>query len=136
MKKRIQKYVHHFFINSILTKKYQDKKSIESNEMITAFFKRNMYNLKTESINERQKFFFSFRTKYINDFKHYRKYYTTIISNFRKRVAYKKFRERFSENEWNRINGDKLARYLSLHDESIKKVDFKFVENIIKIIDK
>ena len=46
MKKRIQKYVHHFFINSILTKKYQDKKSIESNEMITAFFKRIKQEIK------------------------------------------------------------------------------------------
>ena len=131
----IKNYVHRFYINSILNNKDLNKVN-SSNVMITSYFRKNMFHIKSSSNAERKKFFFSFRKKNIEVFKRYRKYYTTVISNFRQRKAFKEFKSNFSTQEWEKINGERLSKYLALLDGTIKKSDFNHYLNIIKIIDK
>lgn len=135
LQKMFKSYVRDFYINSILNNKVENKIN-SSNIMFTSYFRKNMHHIKCANNQERKKFFFSFRSKHIEEFKRLRKYYTTVISNFRNRTAFKKFRSAYSEKEWDRINGEKLTKFLALHNESIKKVDFEFLHNIIKILDK
>lgn len=134
MRKRIKNYVLKFYVNAILNNKTVDKKN-SSNIMITSYFKYNMYNIQCANNDERKKFFFAFRNKYRDEFKYFRKYYTTLISNFRNRTAYKKFKSNFTAQEWDRIDGDRLSKYLALRNDSIKKTDFEYLLDIIKIID-
>lgn len=133
IQKKIKNFVRKYFIKSVLENK---EKETSSNVMITTYFNRTTYNIASQNSNERRKFFYAFRTKYINDFKRNRKLFTTLISNFRRRKAFVEFKSKFVASEWEKINGDKLARYLALKDKLISKEDFEDLFNIIKIIDK
>ena len=104
--------------------------------MITTYFRRSTYNIASQNSNERRKFFHAFRNKYINDFKRNRKLFTTLISNFKRRKAFIEFKSRLTASEWERINGDKMSKYLALKDRMVSKEDFEDLYNIIKIIDK
>ena len=133
IQKKIKNFVRKYFIKSVLENK---EKETSSNVMITTYFNRTTYNIASQNSNERRKFFYAFRTKYINDFKRNRKLFTTLISNFKRRKAFVEFKSRFTASEWDKINGDKIARYLALRDKSITKEDFEYLFNIIRIIDK
>ena len=133
IQKKIKNFVRKYFLKSVLENK---EKEISSNVMITTYFRRSTYNIASQNSNERRKFFYAFRTKYINDFKRNRKLFTTLISNFKRRKAFVEFKSRFTASEWDKINGDKIARYLALRDKSITKEDFEYLFNIIRIIDK
>ena len=135
MSKKIKNYVLKFYINTIVNDKNLDKKN-SSNLMITAYFRTQLNHIKTKDYEAKRKFFFSFREKYLSEFKRYRKYHTTCISNFRNRTAFKEFKSSFTPKEWDRINGEQLSKYLALHNDSIKKVDFEFLKNILKITNK
>ena len=135
IQKKIQNFVRKFYIEMILEDKFKNHNNI-SNVMITKYFNRTMYNIKSADSSERRKFFHAFRTKYIDDFKRNRKLFTTLISNFKRRKAFVEFKSRFTTSEWDKINGDKLARYLALKDKLILKEDFEDLFNIIKIVDK
>ena len=88
IQKKIRNFVRKFFIKSLLEDKFKNHNNI-SNVMITAYFNKTMHNIKSENNAERQKFFFAFRTKYIDDFKRNRKLFATLISNFKQRKAFK-----------------------------------------------
>ena len=131
--KKIKNFVRKYFVKSVLENK---EKEISSNVMITTYFRRTMYNITSKNSTERRKFFHAFRTKYIEDFQRNRKLFTTLISNFKRRKAFVEFKSRFTASEWDKINGDKIARYLALKDKLISKEDFDDLFNIIKIVDK
>lgn len=133
IQKKIKNFVRKYFIKSVLENK---EKETSSNVMITTYFNRNMYNITSTDSVKRKKFFHAFRTKYIEDFKRNRKLYTTLSSNFKRRKAFIEFKSKFTLSEWDKINGDKIARYLALRDKSITKEDFEYLFNIIRIIDK
>ena len=132
IQKKIQNFVRKYFIKMVLENK---EKEISSNVMITTYFRRSTYNIASQNSNERRKFFFAFREKYIEDFQRNRKLFTTLISNFKRRKAFIEFKPRFTASEWEKINGDKIARYLAL-DKLISKEDFEDLYNIVKIVDK
>ncbi len=134
MRKRIRNYISRFLSRNIIEDKMQTKFNT-SNVMITSYFLHTTQNMSIGA-EAKQKFFYSFRVKYLGDFKYFHKFFTTIQSNFKKRAAYKDFRGSFTNSQWEKINGDRLAKYLALSDESVKKVDLKMVKDIIKIIDK
>ncbi len=134
IQKKIKNYMARFLSRNIVEDKMQTKYNT-SNVMITSYFLHTTQNMKIGA-EAKQKFFYSFRVKYLGDFKYFHKFFTTIQSNFKKRAAYKDFRGSFTNSQWEKINGDRLARYLALTDESVKKVDLKMVKDIIKIIDK
>ena len=134
IQKKIKNYVVKYLRNNITEDKMQTKYNT-SNVMITSYFLHTTQNM-TMSAEAKQKFFYSFRVKYLPDFKYFHKFFTTIQSNFKGRTAYKEFRASFSDSQWEKINGDRLARYLALSDEAVKKVDLKTIKEIIKIIDK
>ncbi len=133
IQKKIKNFVRKYFVKSVLENK---EKEISSNVMITTYFRRTMYNITSKNSTERRKFFHAFRTKYIEDFQRNRKLFTTLISNFKRRKAFVEFKSRFTASEWDKINGDKIARYLALKDKLISKEDFEDLFNIIKIVDK
>jgi hypothetical protein len=135
IQKKIQNFVRKFFIKSVLEDKFKNHNNI-SNVMITTYFNRNMYNIKSADSSERRKFFHAFRNKYKEDFQRNRKLFTTLISNFKRRKAFIEFKSRFTASDRDKINGDKLARYLALKDKLILKEDFEDLFNIIKIVDK
>ena len=122
IQKKIKNFVRKYFVKSVLENK---EKEISSNVMITTYFRRSTYNIASQNSNERRKFFHAFRTKYIEDFQRNRKLFTTLISNFKRRKAFVEFKSRFTASEWDKINGDKLARYLALKDKLISKEDFE-----------
>ena len=133
IQKKITNFVRKYFINSVLENK---DKEISSNTMITKYFRRSTYNIKSATSVERQKFFFAFRTKYIDDFKRNRKLFTTLISDFKRRKAFKEFKAKFVKEEWDKINGDKIAKYLALREKTITTEDFEYIFDLIRIIDK
>jgi hypothetical protein len=135
IRKKIQNFVRKFYIEMILEDKFKNHNNI-SNVMITKYFNRTMYNIKSADSSERRKFFHAFRTKYIDDFKRNRKLFTTLISNFKRRKAFVEFKSKFTASEWDKINGDKLARYLAIKENMFTKEDFEDLFNIIKIVDK
>ena len=135
IEKKIRNFVRKFFIKSLLEDKFKNHNNI-SNVMITAYFNKTMHNIKSENNEERQKFFFAFRTKYIDDFKRNRKLFTTLISNFKQRKAFKEFKAKFVKEEWDKINGDKIAKYLALREKTITTEDFEYIFDLIRIIDK
>ena len=134
IQKKIRNYVAKYLRNNIIEDKMQTKFNT-SNVMITSYFLHTTQNMSIGA-EAKQKFFYSFRVKYKADFKYFHKFFTTIQSNFKGRTAYKEFRNSFTNSQWEKINGDRLAKYLALSDESVKKVDLKMVKDIIKIIDK
>lgn len=133
IQKKIKNFVRKYFINSVLE---NEDKEISSNIMITKYFKRSTYNIKSANSVERQKFFFAFRTKYIDDFKRNRKLFTTLISNFKQRKAFKDFKAKFVKEEWDKINGEKIAKYLALREKTVTTEDFEYIFDLIRIIDK
>ena len=135
IEKKIRNFVRKFFIKSLLEDKFKNHNNI-SNVMITAYFNKTMHNIKSENNAERQKFFFAFRTKYIDDFKRNRKLFTTLISNFKQRKAFKDLKAKFVKEEWDKINGDKIAKYLALREKTITTEDFEYIFDLIRIIDK
>ncbi len=122
IQKKIKNFVRKYFVKSVLENK---EKEISSNVMITTYFRRTMYNITSKNSTERRKFFHAFRTKYIEDFQRNRKLFTTLISNFKRRKAFVEFKSKFTASEWDKINGNKLARYLALKDKLISKEDFE-----------
>ena len=135
IQKKIQNFVRKFLIRMLLEDKFKNHNNI-SNVMITAYFNHNMRNIKSTDNIERRKFFYAFRKKYIEDFQRNRKLFTTLISNFKRRKAFIEFKSRLTASEWERINGDKMSKYLALKDRMVSKEDFEDLYNIIKIIDK
>ena len=87
-----------------------------------------------DTIKEKKKFFFSFRIKYLKDFKSSKKTITDKISEFKRRAGAKKFKDSFTETEWENINGDRLLALMALSDKSRINTDFELMKGASKII--
>ena len=130
---KIDSFVSKRYIAAIIQNK-DIRKHCGTNVMITTYFKTQLSHIQTDSINEKKKFFFSFRIKYLKDFKSSKKTITDKISEFKRRAGAKKFKDSFTETEWENINGDRLLALMALSDKSRINTDFELMKGASKII--
>ena len=88
---KIDSFVSKRYIAAIIQNK-DIRKHCGTNVMITTYFKTQLSHIQTDSINEKKKFFFSFRIKYLKDFKSSKKTITDKISEFKRRAGAKKLK--------------------------------------------
>lgn len=130
---KIDSFVSKRYIESIIRNK-DLRKHCGTNVLITVYFRTQLNHIQPDSIEEKKKFFFSFRKKYLDDFKSSKKTITDKISEFKRRAGAKKFKASFTESDWENINGDRLLVLLALSDKSRINTDFELIKGTIKLI--
>lgn len=137
MKKTIDKKIENFIRNrylEILANGKELKNLTRTNFLIKSYFIEKMPHLAYEDNKRQRKFFFSFRTKYLKTFKRYKQLMNSTIYQFSNSKKVKEFKSRFNIQEWNRINGDRLIKFLALEKElSARTIDLKAIEIVLRI---
>ncbi len=129
-------------INSFVSKRYIDsitqnkdiRKHCGTNVLITTYFKTQLNHIECNNMNEKKKFFFSFRLKYLNDFKTAKKSISDKIYDFKRRTAVKKFKSSYTETDWENFNGDRLLSLMALSDKAMINADFELMKGAIIIL--
>ena len=130
-------------IKNFLKKEYLDalvknkdlSKTTRTNILITKFFNKQFIHMHTDDNTKKRKFFFSYRNKYLNEFKKEKDNLRKKMYSFKHRKTIEKFKDKFTASEWEKISGDELIKYLSI-DGRIKsnKDCVHFMDDIIKIM--
>lgn len=132
--KKIINYVKAYYHKKTLHDDNSNKTSL--NVLITTYFRHNK-QIEITNIKDKRKFFFSYRTKYLNTFKKARLNALNSRNVFLTRKIAKEFKQSFSYEEWIIIDGDSLLKKLSLDDgfKSNKK-DYERLKMIVEHVTK
>jgi len=118
-----------------LSNKKDMKKITRTNVLITKFFNKQFIHMHIDDNYKKKKFFFSYRNKYLNEFKKEKSALTTKMYKYKKRKTIELFRHKFTDREWEKISGDELINYISLDGRiSATENGLIFIRDIIKII--
>lgn len=129
-------------INSFVLKRYREaiiqnkdiRKHCGTNVLITTYFKTQLNHIECNNMNEKKKFFFSVRLKYLDDFKTAKKSITDNIYEFKRRTAVKKFKSSYTDTDWKNFNGDRLLSLMALSDIAMINADFELMKGVIVIL--
>lgn len=130
---RIKNFMKREYLTTII--KGEDlAKSTRTNVLITKFFNNAFSHMHTDDNYKKKKFFFSYRNKYLNEFKKEKDALRNRMYLYRKTKTVKAFKDKFTVAQWEKISGDELVKYLAL-DGRIKatKEGLIFIREIIKI---
>ena len=129
-------------INSFVLKRYKDsiiqnkdiRKHCGTNILITTYFKTQLNHIECSDMNEKKKFFFSFRKKYLKNFKATKKSISDKIYEFKKRTAVKIFKDSYTESQWEKMNGDRLLSLMALNGKAMINSDFELMKGAIIVL--
>lgn len=134
IEKKIQNYIQRKYIKG-LVEGYDLKKTMRTNVLIKSYFIEKMSHLAYDDNVKQRKFFFSFRTKYIDTFKKHKQLVNSSIYQFSNSKISKKFKNQYTQKEWIEINGDTLLKFLALENKmNGRKIDFDAIGDCIEII--
>lgn len=136
IEKKIQNYVQRKYTKGIV-ENYDLKKTMRTNVLITSYFTEKMPHLAYDNNSKQKKFFYSFRTKYINSFKKNKQLINSYIYQYKKSKAVKNFKDRYTEEEWEKNSGDALLKFLALENKMKgREINFDLIEDLILIMTK
>lgn len=131
---RIKNFMKREYLTTII--KGEDlAKSTRTNVLITKFFNKQFIHMHTDDNYKKKKFFFSYRNKYLNEFKKEKDALRNRMYLYDKTKTIQSFKDKFTTAEWEKISGDALVKYLALDGRiNATKDGLNFIREIIKII--
>ncbi|MAC85090.1 MAG: hypothetical protein CL624_13250 [Arcobacter sp.] len=130
---RIKNFIKKEYIRVIIEKEDLSK-STRTNVLITKFFNNAFSHMHTDDNYKKKKFFFSYRNKYLNEFKKEKDALRNRMYLYKKTKIIQTFKDKFTIAQWEKISGDELVKYLAL-EGTIKATDkgLNLIRGVIKI---